>query len=548
MTDAWSRSGRYRAGQPVLKVRGDDRYGFPHYDFTHEDLRWALYIARVCGFCHLPGFAKDIRSHVPAMPFLSLPNELILLVGECLDRPHDINHLLLANRRLASVLMALLHKSAVRLEDTQDGRTPLQWAVRRNYEPLVRILLAHNVDVNAIYRYRNRVGAHWSVLYEAVHFSRKTAMVKLLLEAGASVDLRIFSGHTALHAAAQIGSAEIVNLLIRHGAGVSIRGLYGQTPLHLAAMYGHEAIIRLLVDAGADAAAEEDYGHTAIEQAGTRVELDRHGNPPPGYDHVRIIRPMLKGVVFGRDPTFTPAEVATPALHDAVARRSAVKIAHLFDLDVCLDATDREGRTALHVAVQNQDERFVLQLLLGGADPGIRNLRQMTALHEAVRLRNVKIVQTLLRWGANIEAPGFHGKTPLFYAVEHNNVSMVTLLLRKSAAVTALLQDQATALHAAAFLGFVEVAALLLENGADVLARDRHHFTPQTWFREFSHLREDRAGEMYRAMERLLETHILRRMKKRGRVQRRERWSKSLAVSFPSRLRLSGQYRARRPR
>lgn len=484
------------------------------------------------------------------MPFLSLPNELILLVGESLDRPHDINHLLLTNRRLASVLMTLLHKSAVRLEDTQDGRTPLQWAVRRGYEPLVRILLAHDVDVNAIYRYRNRVGAHWSVLYEAVHFSRKTAMVKLLLEAGASVNLRIFSGHTALHAAAQNGSAEIVNLLIRHGAGVSIRGLYGQTPLHLAAMYGHEAIVRLLVDAGADVTAEEDYGHTAIEQTGTRVELNRHGNPPPGYDHVKIIRPMLKGVVFGRDPTFTPANIVTPALHGAVVRCSAAKVAYPLDIGrgVDLDATDYEGRTALHVAVQSQNELLVLQLLQGGADPGIKNFRQMMALHEAARLQNTNIVQTLLRWGANIEASGFHGKTPLFYAVEGNNLDMVTLLLQKGAAVTASLQDQTTALHAAAFLGFSGVAALLLEHGADVLAHDRHHFTPQTWFKEFSHLREDRVGKMYEAMERLLETHILREMRKRSRVQRRERWSRGLAVSFLSRLRLSGRYHSRRSR
>lgn len=484
------------------------------------------------------------------MSLLSLPNELVLLVGESLDRPRDIGRLLLANRRLASVLTPLLHKSAVRLEDTQDGRTPLQWAVRRGYEPLVRILLAHDVDVNAIYRYRNRVGAHWSVLYEAVHFSRKTTMVKLLLEAGASVDLRIFSGHTALHAAAQIGSVEIVNLLIRHGAGVSIRGLYGQTPLHLAAMYGHEAIIRILVAAGADATAEEDCGHTAIEQAGTRVELGRHGGPPPAYDHVKMIRPMLKGVVFGRDPTFIPADVATPALHDAVALHSAARVAQLLDLGRGVDpnATDHDGQTALHLAVQNQDEPLVLRLLQGDTNPGIRNLRQMTPLHEAVRARSTGIVQTLLKWGANIEARGFHGKTPLFYAVEDNNAAMVALLLQKGAAVAASLQDQATALHAAAFLGFPGVAALLLENGADVMARDRHHFTPQTWFKEFSHLRDDRAGEAYRTMERLLETYISRETKKRSRMERRKRWSKSLAISFPSRLRLSGQYRARRPR
>lgn len=484
------------------------------------------------------------------MSLLSLPNELILLVGESLDQPHDINHLLLTNCRLASVITPLLRKSAVRLGDTQDGRTPLQWAVRRGYEPLVRILLAHDVDINAIYRYRNRVGAHWSVLYEAVHFSRKIAMVKLLLEAGASVDLRIFSGHTALHAAAQNGSAEIVALLIRHGAGVSIRGLYGQTPLHLAAMYGHEAVIRLLVAAGADVAAEEDYGHTAIEQAGTRVELDRYGNPPPGYDHVKIIRPMLGGVVFGRDPTFTPADVPTPALHDAVSRRSTAKVARLLDQGrgVDLDATDQEGRTALHVAVRNLDESLVLLLLQGGADPSIKDLRQMTALHEAVRMRSTSIVQTLLRWGANIETRGFHKKTPLFYAVETDNAAMVSLLLQKGACVAASLHDQATALHAAAFLGFTAVAGLLLEGGADVLARDRHHFTPQLWFREFSHLRGDRAGEPYRAMDRLLEIHILREVKKRSRVQRHERWSKSLTVSFPSRLRLSGRCRARRPR
>lgn len=112
------------------------------------------------------------------MSILSLPTELILLVAEGLDKARDINHFLLANRRLCSVLTPLLHKRAVNLDDDEVGRTALQWAVRRDHEPLVRLLLHHGYNVNQRYpasRYGNL-----TVLYLTARFATRVVVLKLL--------------------------------------------------------------------------------------------------------------------------------------------------------------------------------------------------------------------------------------------------------------------------------------------------------------------------------------------------------------------------------
>jgi hypothetical protein len=63
-----------------------------------------------------------------------------------------------------------------------------------------------------------------------------TAMVTLLLDAGARIDLRDRNGLAVLHYAAHVGNPLMVQLLLDRGADVEARDHNSRTPLHIASM------------------------------------------------------------------------------------------------------------------------------------------------------------------------------------------------------------------------------------------------------------------------------------------------------------------------
>jgi ankyrin repeat protein len=67
-----------------------------------------------------------------------------------------------------------------------------------------------------------------------------------LLEHGADVNARQEGGWTALHAASQNGDVEMLRLLIAAGADVQIRAENQQNAMDLALGRGHQAVVELL--------------------------------------------------------------------------------------------------------------------------------------------------------------------------------------------------------------------------------------------------------------------------------------------------------------
>jgi len=77
------------------------------------------------------------------------------------------------------------------------------------------------------------------------------ALVKLLLEKGASVKADDASQQPALFWAARGGDMETVQILLDHGAEVNNSDMVGFTPLQGAALADSPSIVRLLLDHGA---------------------------------------------------------------------------------------------------------------------------------------------------------------------------------------------------------------------------------------------------------------------------------------------------------
>ncbi len=180
---------------------------------------------------------------------------------------HDISPLLLAcyykKHQLVKIIIRHLERvdifeavAADLLEDTIDlldekpelinqysphGFTPLAMAAHFGNENIVRFLLRIGADANLA----SQNGYHVYPLYTAVD-SDSEGIAKMLVEAGAKVNVIQASGMTPLHAAAQNGNIEILILLLERGASVSIKNESGKTAADLAFDKGHHEIAKIL--------------------------------------------------------------------------------------------------------------------------------------------------------------------------------------------------------------------------------------------------------------------------------------------------------------
>lgn len=80
-------------------------------------------------------------------------------------------------------------------------------------------------------------------------------------------------GRTALYWAVWNCSEAVVKALIEAGASPNISDVHGETPLMVAARTGHVDVLRILLEAGADDSSTDDEGWSAMEKAKAR----RHG-------------------------------------------------------------------------------------------------------------------------------------------------------------------------------------------------------------------------------------------------------------------------------
>lgn len=209
-----------------------------------------------------------------------------------------------------------------------------------------------------------------------------------LLAAGANPNVTQ-QGSTPLHKAAMRDHRAVMTLLINGGANVNVKDNHGRTPLAEAAGSRTPDAVKLLLDSGAKAdgfALGQAAGLGRLETV--KLLLDARANPDDGLvraaqgGHVEIVKLLLqKG-----------ADVKTRAQSDL-------------------------GDTALHTAALQGGVETVELLLKHGADPNAVNNESQTPLHRAIAgdsdLRRVKL---LVESGARLDIPDKNGMTPVRFA------------------------------------------------------------------------------------------------------------------------------------
>jgi ankyrin repeat protein len=159
--------------------------------------------------------------------------EIDVFSAALMGRTEKLEELLKANRSLATLVSG-------------DGWTALHLAAFFDAEPAARVLLNTGAQVNA--RSTNPMN---NMPLHAAAASRNAAIVKLLLDHGASPNAQQHGGWTPLHAAAQNGDVLMASMLIEAGATVNVRADNNQSPMDLALTKGHQDMVEYLELKGA---------------------------------------------------------------------------------------------------------------------------------------------------------------------------------------------------------------------------------------------------------------------------------------------------------
>ena len=314
-----------------------------------------------------------------------------------------------------------------------NGGTALNIASERGHVGCVRLLLEHGAQVNLTrnngaaplhmackFGLRGAKAAAVAAHEAAAEKAARAAMVKLLLEHGAQVDLTTDKGCDALLFACELGDEDIARMLLEHGATVNLTN-----PLYMACQTGQDKCARLLLEHGAN-----------VDQANTAGSTGR-----------------------------------TPLLH-AIRKGHGATVQVLLEGGAQVDLADKTGCTPLCAASEEGDEATVRLLLERGAlvekamknprkgrklpDGRIIVLRGLTPLMLACRKGHDAVALLLLKHGANPDTPTSNFPVS---SLEHDPRLPVTLSgwnTTVRAFVTLGARDPSRMAHATAF----EIGAL----------------------------------------------------------------------------------------
>jgi ankyrin repeat protein len=336
---------------------------------------------------------------------------------------------------VAAMRVLLERGATVDARDPEFGQTALMIAVREQHVSAVRFLIEAGAAVDA----RTRTGPTPSFTppckgtgcgSEGVGINRGG-----LPDRGRRAEVK--GGMTPLLYAARDGRVESARLLIAAGADLELADGNGIRPLLMAALNNQLEVARLLVERGANVNADDFWGRTPLWAAVEYRNLDMNNNDQDS--------PKDNGVDRAPVLDFIRLLIARGANVNARTRELPPSRRWLYSLND-VSWVDFTGQTPFLRAALSGDTATMRLLLEHGADPNLATFAGTTPLMAAAGV-NWVVAQTYtespqalvdavtmcLDLGADVNAANSMGLTALLGAVNRGSNDLIELLVKRGA-------------------------------------------------------------------------------------------------------------------
>ncbi len=415
--------------------------------------------------------AKDAFGTTPLMLAVTHENTAVtsalLAAGAKVDPVDKVQRTALTHATWADrpqqVQLLVKAKADINHTDAR-GWTPLDVAVQRNRSAAAtqlralgavtkfgtgtRVAVATGIDptrTGSLYQ-------GWSPLLVAVSRNDET-LVQQLLQSGGDARGLTPQKDTALHVAVEARAAPLIPLLLAAGADPAIENKGGESALDLAIRRGDQSMVNALLNA------QRKRDPSAVFKsalAATRTQ------------QTAVLRSLL---TLDKLADVAGQGTAQPLL--VAARSGNIEVARAWlEHGIDVNATDREGRSAIWYAARDGRTPMVAELLAAKAKVNAADRSGITALAAAAAGGHAPVVKALLAAGASIDLRSKEGTSALGAAAGAGHAEVVQVLLAQKAAVDATDQFGNTPLLLAARAGHEGICRMLLTAGASTRIRN----------------------------------------------------------------------------